>query len=98
MWSLPGSHRDAASDRTCLLKIADRGAETRLAHRIRGTHGHGGLSRTREGLMTRNRRQFLPHLESATLFALTSWPMPGDSAKLSRIGYCGLTKYFLEGD
>jgi len=49
-------------------KIADRGAETRLAHRIRGTHGHGGLSRTREGLMIRNRGQFLPHLRICNTF------------------------------
>jgi len=56
------------ANRTCLLKIADRGAEARLAHRIRGTHGHGELSRTRDGLMIRNRRALLPHLRICDTF------------------------------
>ena len=59
---------DAASDRTCLLKIADRDAEARLTHRIRGTHGHGGLPGTRDGLMIRTRREFLPHLRICDTF------------------------------
>ena len=37
-------------------------AETRLTHRIRGTHGHGGLSRTRDCLMDQGRREPFPHL------------------------------------
>jgi hypothetical protein len=63
-----------------------------------GTHGHGGLSRSRDGSIVKNRSKFLPDLRSATLKALSPRPLPGDRAKLFSTVDCGLTQWFLEGD